>query len=79
MKFTKFGNWNLNISESENKQVNILKDEQRLILLDGENYYLLYAQLEEGSIVFQNVDNDVLIKMNLDENKIEISFKKEEL
>ena len=66
MKFTKFGNWNLNISESENKQVNILKDEQRLILLDGENYYLLYAQLEEGSIVFQNVDNDVLIKMNLD-------------
>lgn len=79
MELIKFGNWELEINESEDKQVNILKDDKRLILLDGENYYLLYAQIEEGSILFQNVDNDVLIKMNLDKNKVDISFKNEDI
>lgn len=79
MELIKFGSWELEINELEDKQVNIVKDDKRLILLDGENYYLLYAQLEEGSILFQNVDNDVLIKINLDENKVNISFKNEDI
>lgn len=79
MELIKFGSWELEINELEDKQVNIVKDDKRLILLDDENYYLLYAQLEEGSILFQNVDNDVLIKINLDENKVNISFKNEDI
>ncbi|GAA0703630.1 hypothetical protein GCM10008904_10730 [Paraclostridium ghonii] len=79
MELIKFGRWELEINELQNKQVSIVKDDKRLILLDGENYYLLYAQLEEGAILFQNVDNDVLIKINLNENKVNISFKNEDI
>lgn len=79
MELIKFGSWELQINELEDKQVSIVKDDKRLILLDGENYYLLYAQLEEGAILFQNVDNDVLIKINLNENKVNISFKNEDI
>ncbi|MDM8127260.1 hypothetical protein QUV80_02115 [Paraclostridium benzoelyticum] len=78
MKIIEFGKWKVEINE-EGKEIDIVKDENRMILLDGENYYLLYAQLKEEDIILQNVDNDVLITMNLDKNKVNISFKKEEI
>lgn len=78
MNKTKFGKWDIEIQNNDEKKVSILKDDERLILLDGENYYLLYAQIKEDSILFQNVDNDILLSISASENKVTINFKDEE-
>lgn len=78
MKKVTFGAWQLEIQESEDKTVEVVKDDKRLILLDGHSYYLLFAELEDDSIIFQNIDNDLLVNLKTNENKVIISFKKEE-